>query len=102
MQENKYIPSEILKNFLTSFEKGDIWQVHQLNEKRLIVFLFRNDQIESNKYLPIFQEMKDQYFNLVIRYLSINYLSSADISIQFDSKENFENKYQSNWHFYYR
>jgi hypothetical protein len=102
MQKNKYIPNDILETFLTSFEIGDIWQVHQLNEIRLIVFLFRNDQIESNKGLPIYQEIKDEYFKLVKHYLNINYFNSADISIQFDSKENFENKYQSNWHFYYR
>ena len=101
MQENKYIPDEILKSFFTSFEKGDIWQVHQLNEKWLIVFLFRDDQIEINKNLPIYQAMKDEYFKLVKQYLNVKFSSSEEISIQFDSKEHFENKYQGNWYFYY-
>jgi hypothetical protein len=101
MQENKYIPGDILKSFLTSFEKGDIWQIHQLNEKRLIVFLFREDQIEANKSLPIYQAMKDEYFKLVIQYLNVKFLRSEEISIQFDSKENFDQKYQGNWYFYY-
>lgn len=101
MQEKKYIPSDILKSFLTSFEKGDIWQVHQLNEKWLIVFLFRDEQIEINKSLPIYQAMKDEYFKLVKQYLNVKFSSPDEISIQFDSKENFENKYQGNWYFYY-
>ena len=102
MEDKKYIPSAILKTFLSSFEKGDIWQVHQRNERWLLVFLFPDDQMELDKRLPIYQERKDEYFKLVKHYLNVGFSSSADISIQFDSKENFESKYQGNWYFYYQ
>ena len=101
MQEKKHIPSDILETFLNSYKKGDIWQVHQLNDKWLIVFLFRDEQIALNKNLPIYQTMKDEYFKLVKQYLNVGISSSEDISIQFDSKENFESKYDGNWYYYY-
>ena len=101
MQENKFIPGDILKSFLTSFEKGDIWQVHQLNEKRLIVFLFRDEQIELNRGLTIYQSMKNEYFKLVKQYLNTKLKSPDEISILFDSKENFDKKCEGNWYHYY-
>ena len=97
----KYIPDDVLNNFLNSYKKGDIWQVHQLNDKWLIVFLYFDKQIESNKNLPIYQRMRDEYFSLVKQYLDPKTSSSKDISIKFDSKENFEKKYEGDWYNYY-
>jgi hypothetical protein len=97
----KYIPSDILKRFLNSYEKGDIWQVHQLNEKWLIVFLYFDKQMESNKNLPLYQAMKDEYLKLAKQYLDVPFDSPNNISIKFDSKENFESKYGGNWYHYY-
>jgi hypothetical protein len=76
MQVKKYIPNDILKTFLKSFEKGDIWQVHQLNERRLIVFLYFDKQIEPNKNLLIYQKVKEEYFKLVKQYSDVQ-ISSA-------------------------
>ena len=97
----KYIPKVVLEKSFKSFKRGDIWQVHQLTDKRLIVFLYFDRQIDSNKALPVYETMKDEYFRLVKQYLDTKVLSPNDISILFDSKENFENKYEGNWYHYY-
>jgi hypothetical protein len=96
----KYIPDEILKPFLRSYEKGDVWQVH-CGDKWLTVFLYSDNQIMDNKDLLIYQRMKREYFKLVDEYLDLHLPSSEDISVNFDSKENFEKKYQGDWYSYY-
>lgn len=96
----KYIPSDILKSFLNSYEKGDVWQVH-CGDRWLTVWLYSNDQIDQNKHLPMYQRMKEEYFKLVDQYLDLEISSINDIHLDFDSKENFETKYGGSWQFYY-
>ena len=96
----KYIPDEILKPFLNSYENGDVWQVHS-GDRWLTVWLHSNEQIETNKDLPIYQKMKEQYFKLVDEYLDLKLHSSNDINLYFESKENFDTKYRASWQFYY-
>lgn len=96
----KYIPDEILKPFLNSYENGDVWQVHS-GDRWLTVWLHSNEQIETNKDLPIYQKMKEQYFKLVDEYLDLKLHSSNDINLYFESKENFDTKYRGSWQFYY-
>ena len=96
----KYIPDEILKPFLHSYEGGDVWQVHS-GDMWLTVWLYTNDQIEINEDLPIYQKLREEYFKLVDKYLDHKLSSSKDVNLYFESKENFDTKYMSNWQFYY-
>ncbi len=96
----KYIPNEVLKPFLQSYENGDAWQVHS-GDRWLTVWLYSNDQIEYNKDLPIYQKMREEYFKLVDKYLDLKLNSFKDISLDFESKENFDTKYMSSWQFFY-
>ena len=96
----KYIPEEILKTFLHSYEKGDVWQVHS-GDRWLTIWLYTNNQIDDNKNLPIYQKMKEEYFKLVDKYLDLKISNFNDISLDFESKENFDTKFRSSWQFYY-
>jgi hypothetical protein len=96
----KYIPDEVLKPFLHSYEKDDIWQVHS-GDRWLTVFLYTDSQIKASKDLPIYQQMKEEYYKLVDKYLDFRLSDASDINLYFDSKENFEKKYQGNWYNYY-
>jgi len=96
----KYIPNEILKPFLHSYQNGDVWQVH-CGDTWVTVWLYLNSQIEHNKDLPIYKNMKEEYYRLVDKYLDLNISNSNDINLSFDSKENFENKYKGDWYIYY-
>lgn len=94
----KYIPDEKLKEFQKRYENGDVWQVHT-GDTWLTVFLYKNEQIARNKGLPVYDQMIEDYASLVHTYLDLPKTSS--ISLEFDSKENFETKYRGSWQFYY-
>ena len=93
----EYIPDDILKSFTSFYEKDDIWQIHSGNYW-LVIFLYKENQIEPNKDLPKYSEIKKGYLKLVNKYLSAEI---KEIHLTFDSKENFENKYGGNFYNYY-
>ena len=92
-----YIPDKILKSFTASYENEDVWQIHSGNYW-LTIFLYKVNQIESNKDLPKYNDIKQGYLELVNKYLNPEI---KEIHLTFDSKENFENKYNANWYDYY-
>jgi hypothetical protein len=96
----KYIPSDLLNDFQKKFTGGDIWQIHT-GDTWLIVFLYRNDQIEQNKDLPVYGTIKQEYTKLAQEYLDLSERQLQEIKLEFDSKENFETKYRGSWQFYY-
>jgi hypothetical protein len=67
----KYIPSDLLNDFQKKFTGGDIWQIHT-GDTWLIVFLYRNDQIEQNKDLPVYGTIKQEYTKLAQEYLDLS------------------------------
>jgi len=97
---NKYIPDEILKPFLSSYENGDVWQVH-CGDRWLKVFVYTDDQIEPNKKLQVHQQMRKEYFKMVNEYLHLKLKNETDIQLSFDSKENFERKFNGDWYSFY-
>lgn len=96
----KYIPDEILKPFLHSYEQGDVWQVH-CGDRWLTVFVHLDNQIAHNKDLPAYQKLRQEYYQLVEKYLDLSISSDKEISLKFDSKENFDKKYNGSWQLYY-
>jgi hypothetical protein len=96
----KYIPEEILKTFLHSYEKGDVWKIHS-GDRWLTIFFHTDRQIKDNEDLPIHQQMKEEYYKLVDKYLELRLSDASQIIINFDSKENFDKKYKGNWYNYY-
>jgi len=93
----EYIPNDVLKAFTSFYEKDDIWQIHSGNYW-LTVFLYKESQIETNKDLPKYNEIKAGYLDLVHKYLDP---TIKEIRLYFDSKDTFENKFNGNWYDYY-
>jgi hypothetical protein len=44
----------------------------------------------------------EEYARLVEPYDEFGYLKQAGIAVYFDSKENFDTNYESNWYYYYK
>jgi hypothetical protein len=97
---SKFIPREIMEAFNSSYTKEDVWQVHS-GHSWLTVFLFKESQIEENRDLPKYAEMKAGYLELVNKYLDPPDSEIDKINLSFDSEENFDKKYGGNWYDYY-
>jgi hypothetical protein len=53
---------------------------------------------ENNNTL---REWENKYFEILKEYDEFNYFNIEHFSIYLDSKENFDNNYESNWFYYY-
>lgn len=96
----KFIPDEVLKRFLHSYENGDVWKVH-CGDRWLTVWFYTNNQIILNENLAVYRGMKEEYYKLVNKYLDLKISSSNDINLNFESKENFDTIYRGSWQLYY-
>jgi len=96
----KFIPKEILTPFIASYENEDVWQIHS-GDSWLTVFLHKESQIEANEDLPKYGELKEGYLKLVHQFLDPPASEIDQINLSFNSKENFERKFNGNWYDYY-
>jgi len=80
----------------------EIWEVYK-DFYTIVFFFFTDTQIEKYSNDGITKEMlKELSFDFLKEHDEFNYLNRNDFDIQFDSKENFDNKYKSNPFYYSR
>jgi hypothetical protein len=48
------------------------------------------------------EEYARKYFEMLKPYDEFGYLSEDTFVVHFDSKQNFDENYQSNWYYYYK
>lgn len=48
------------------------------------------------------EKLTEEYYNLLKLYDEFDYIRKDNYSINIDSKQNFDNNYQSNWYYYYK
>lgn len=65
-------------------------------------FLYTDKQLKQYKESALRKEWTDSYFDLVKKYDEFDYIKRVQFEIYLDSKENFDNNYQSNWYYYYK
>jgi hypothetical protein len=93
------ICQDLLMKFKENYINDFIWEIHH-SGSRLVVFFDKHKEIEMYRNTKIIEEIKKEYFNLIKPYDEFNFIK--EISVSFDSKENFKKKYDGSWMNYYR
>jgi len=86
-----------LKSELTGF---NIWDIAGLMAWTT-VFCYTDDQVKSISAMEL-KEMNRKYLNILKKYDEFDYFHIDNFSVKLDSKENFDNNYQSNWYYYFK
>lgn len=80
----------------------EIWEIKK-NFNSATFFFYTDKQVNNySKDGIIKRKLKDLYFDLLKKYDEFDYLNRDDFDISFDSKENFDNNFESNWFYYSR
>lgn len=89
-----------VKNTFKEKHKADLWEVAVFGEYVTFFFFTHEDlkKAEQKKQTAI---IKQEYYNLLKPYDEFNYFNPANFNAVFDSKENFDQHYDSNWRWYY-
>lgn len=93
------LPREQRMEFLKTFIKDPVWEIH-LHGAALMVFFFEEGQVSRYRDSPLIEEMKREYYSLIKPFDEFGYIH--EITVGFDSKEEFDRKYGGNWLNYYR
>lgn len=67
-----------------------------------IVFVHTDQQAEQLRASALPARWADTYFEIAKRHDEFGYLERAEITIQVDSKENFDTNYSSSWYYYFK
>ena len=100
-EANESVPIEQIQKLKEQIANKDIWEIKN-SFSAAIFFFYTEVQVESNSKNGVKEELSQRYYDLLKQYDEFDYFKRVDYSVLLDSKENFDNKYQSNWFYYSR
>lgn len=97
--------SKITKREIDSLKRRignpDLWEISRCFGH--VTFMFYTDaQVEEYAAQGKKKEYARKYFELLKPHDEFGYLSEDDFAVHFDSKQNFDDNYKSNWFYYCR
>ena len=79
----------------------DFWEISRCFDS--VTFFFYTDaQVKQYETAGLREACAREYSHLVQPYDEFGYFERRGVAVYFDSKENFDTNYQSNWHYYYK
>jgi hypothetical protein len=101
IETNESIPQAEVQELKDKINNKDLWEISRCFSG--VTFFFYTDrQVKENSENGVIQRLTEEYYNLLKVYDEFDYFKKESFSIGIDSKENFDNNYQSNWYYYYR
>ncbi|MBQ8777650.1 MAG: hypothetical protein IJZ71_09220 [Treponema sp.] len=92
---------ENLNFLLKIINNQNIWIIKNVFSTRVVVFFYSNNQIQNIKEKERIERIVIEYiYSSLKKFDSNNKLKKDEINIEFDTKENFDTNYESNWYYY--
>lgn len=100
-EANKNIPENKIEDLQSEIALVDLWKIYRQFE--LTTFFFYTDtQLKKYSSDGTTNFLKSKYYDLLKQYDEFDYIKPDTYFIKFDTKENFDNNYQSSWFYYSR
>ncbi len=101
-ETNDSIPSDRLEKLKKEIGQEDLlWTISRAGAAT-IFFLFTKEQVTQYERSDLHKDWSNRYYELLKPYDEFGYYKQEDFWVNLDSKENFDNNYQSNWYYYYK
>jgi hypothetical protein len=100
-EANESITKEELNLLKEDIGDKNLWEILNAFEG-VTFFLYTDAQVKLYNDNEKKHQWSKMYFKLLKEHDEFQYYKESDFSISFDSKENFDNKYKSNWFYYLR
>ena len=101
IEANESVPESKVKALKQELENKDIWKISRAFGGSTI-FLHTDAQVKKYENSAEHKKWTDKYFDLLSLYDEFGYFKREFFSVYLDSKENFDNNYESNWYYYYK
>jgi len=100
-EANEGIPKSEIDTLKTQLGNSNIWEISRFASGTTF-FFYTQEQADTAKTNNYIQELADKYFEVLKKHDEFNYFERQGFLVSVDSKENFDNKYQDNWYYYYK
>ena len=101
MEANESVTKDELHRLKLKLNNKDLWEISRLFES--VTFFFYTDaQVRKYEAAGLRDLYAQEYARLLQAYDEFGYFRKRGVSADFDSKENFDTNYQSNWYYYYK
>ena len=97
---NLLIPEKRIEKIYKELNLTEIWTISRCFENATL-FVYEDGQKDKIKNSAKFKIIEDKYFDLLNEYDEFNYWKREKFEIRIDSKQNFDDNYESNWIHYY-
>ncbi len=100
-EANSKVSDKEIENLEKELNNCDIWKIRPIFGS-VIFFFYKKSQVKKYKKLNVASEYLDKYLKIVKKHDEFGYFDRNNISIELDSKENFEKTYKGSWFNYDR
>ena len=101
IEANESVTEEEIKRLKQRLNNKDLWEISRFFDS--VTFFFCTDaQVRAYEAKGLRGSYAREYARLIAPYDEFAYLQRRPILAHFDSKENFDANYESNWYYYYK
>ena len=100
-EANKRIPQDMIMQLKTELNCKDLWEISRCFSGTTF-FLYTDEQVKQYENSESRNIWANKYFDLLEPYNEFGYFERDKFNVNLDSKENFDNNYESNWYYYYK
>lgn len=101
IEANELIPQEKINELKIKINSKELWEISRCFS-RTTFFFYTDEQVRENTCNGMLQILTMEYYNLLKTYDEFDYIKIEEFSVNLDSKESFDNNYESNWYYYYK
>jgi hypothetical protein len=98
---NSTIPESEVKKLKKELDNPDLWEISRCFSGTTF-FLYTDKQVKEYEDSIFIKEWTTKYFDILEPFNEFGYFKRDSFEINLDSKENFDNNYESNWFYYYK
>jgi len=95
------VPQNQIDQLKKELNNDELWGISK-GFSQATFFLYSDEQVKRYENSEIQKLWAEKYFNLLKPYDEFDYFKREKFYIYLDSKENFDNNYESNWYYYYK
>lgn len=101
IEANESIPREKIAGLKQQLNNPDLWEISRCFAAATF-FLYTDKQVKKYENSRVRKDWTNRYFDILESYNEFGYFKRDSFFIYLDSKENFDNNYESNWYYYYK
>lgn len=99
IEANGRVTEDEIKRLKKSLNDGDLWKIRP-RFAGVTFFFYTDAQLKSRDLVGTQDRFERAYAELVAPHDEFGYLATRGVTVELDSKENFDSVYKGNWFYY--